>query len=51
MELGGLGISNLKELGWELRMRWLWFEKKTDPSRPWSALPIQVPIKLKLSSL
>jgi hypothetical protein len=25
-------------------MRWLWLEK-TDPSRPWSTLPIQIPIK------
>jgi hypothetical protein len=39
LELGGLKISSLKELGWALRMRWLWLEK-TDPSRPWSALPI-----------
>jgi hypothetical protein len=44
MELGGLGISSLKELGWALRMRWLWLAK-TDPNRPWSALPIQVPNK------
>jgi hypothetical protein len=41
LELGGLRISSLKKLGWALRMRWLWFEK-TDPSHPWSALPIQV---------
>jgi uncharacterized protein YegJ (DUF2314 family) len=25
-------------------MRWLWLEKM-DPSRPWSTLPIQIPIK------
>jgi hypothetical protein len=25
-------------------MRWLWLER-TDPSRPWSTLPIQIPIK------
>jgi hypothetical protein len=42
MELGGLGISSLKELGWALRMRWLWLQK-TKPNRPWSALPIQIP--------
>jgi hypothetical protein len=41
MELGGLGISCLKELGWALRTRWLWLAK-TDPTRPWLALPIQV---------
>jgi hypothetical protein len=43
-ELSGLGISSLKELAWALRMRWLWLAK-TDPTRPWSALPIQVPDK------
>jgi hypothetical protein len=32
-ELGGLGISSLKEVVWALRMRWLWLEK-TDPTRP-----------------
>jgi hypothetical protein len=26
-ELGGLGISDLKTLGWALRMRWLWLQK------------------------
>jgi hypothetical protein len=43
LELGGLEISSLKELP-TLRMIWLWLEK-TDSSRPWSALPIQVPDK------
>jgi hypothetical protein len=46
LELGGLGISSLKELGWALQMRWLWLQK-THPNRPWSALPIQVPDKVK----
>jgi hypothetical protein len=46
MELGGLGISSLKELGWTLRMRWLWLHK-TEPSRPWSALPIKIPGKIQ----
>jgi len=41
-ELGGLGISDLKTLGWALRMRWLWLQK-TEPNRPWAHLPIQVP--------
>jgi hypothetical protein len=44
MELGGLGISILKELGWALRMRWLWLAK-TDPTQPWSALPMKIPYK------
>jgi hypothetical protein len=44
MELGGLGISSLIELGWALRMRWLWLAK-TDPTRSWSALPMQIPHK------
>jgi hypothetical protein len=34
------------ELCWALRMRWLWL-KKTDPSRPWADLPIQVPSKAR----
>jgi hypothetical protein len=46
MKLGGLGISSLKELGWALRMRWLWLEK-IDPNRPWSALPICLPDKVR----
>jgi hypothetical protein len=27
IELGGLGITDLKSLGWALRMRWLWLQK------------------------
>jgi hypothetical protein len=42
LELGGLGISNLTTLGWALRVRWLWLQK-TQPQRPWSSLPIQMP--------
>jgi len=41
VELGGLGISNLQQLGWALRMRWLWLQK-TEPDKPWNFLPIQV---------
>jgi hypothetical protein len=41
LDLGGLGISSIKELSWALRMRWLWLQK-TDPNRPWSSLTIQV---------
>ena len=32
-ELGGLGIYNLQQLGWALRMRWLWLQK-TEPDKP-----------------
>jgi hypothetical protein len=46
MEHGRLGISSLKELGWALRMRWLWLHK-TESSRPWSALPIKIPEKIQ----
>ena len=38
-ELGGLGISDLKYLGWVLRMRWVWLQK-TEPHRPWANFPI-----------
>ena len=41
-ELGGLGISDMKFLGWALRMRWVWLQK-TEPHRPWANFPIQVP--------
>jgi hypothetical protein len=33
-ELGGLGISDLKTLGWSLHMRWVWLQK-TESHRPW----------------
>jgi hypothetical protein len=45
-ELGGLGISELKTLGWSLRMRWAWLQK-TEPHRPWAALPIQLPDQVR----
>jgi len=41
LELGGLGISDLKSLGWSLHMRWLWLQK-TEPHRPWTTLPFHV---------
>jgi hypothetical protein len=41
IKLGGLGIADLKSLGWALRMRWLWLQK-TEPDRPWADLPIHV---------
>lgn len=45
-ELGGLGLPNLKYLGWALRMRWLWL-RRTEPQRPWTQLDIQVPDQLR----
>lgn len=42
LEFGGLGVLNLELFGWALRVRWLWLQK-TDTSRPWAGLPIQVP--------
>jgi hypothetical protein len=38
VELGVLGISQLQQLGWALRMRWLWLQK-TEPDRPWVFFP------------
>jgi hypothetical protein len=42
LRIWGLGIHNLKLLGWDLRIRWMW-TNKTDPSRLWAGVPIQVP--------
>ena len=42
--MGGVGISSFPELCWALIMRWLWLEK-TNPTKPWIDLPIQVPKK------
>jgi hypothetical protein len=39
VEMGGLGICSLKELGWALRMRWLWLAK-VEPGKPWAGLPM-----------
>ena len=41
LELGGLGISDLKRLNCTLRARWPWL-RKTEPNKPWANLPIQV---------
>ncbi|WVZ62062.1 hypothetical protein U9M48_011850 [Paspalum notatum var. saurae] len=41
-QYGGLGIHDLERMGWALRLRWLWF-LKTDTSKPWIGLPIQIP--------
>jgi hypothetical protein len=45
-QLGGLGISNLKNLGWALRVIRLWLQN-TVPHRPWSSLTIQVPDQVR----
>ncbi|WVZ83087.1 hypothetical protein U9M48_030267 [Paspalum notatum var. saurae] len=43
---GGLGVHDLDRLGCALRIRWLWLQK-TDGSRPWAGLPVQVPLKAR----
>jgi hypothetical protein len=30
-------LSSLQQLGWALRMRWLW--QKTEPEKPWAFSP------------
>jgi hypothetical protein len=46
VDFGGLGIFSLKELGWALRMRWLWMAK-VEPGEPWAGLPMHFPSKVK----
>lgn len=41
LELGGLGISDLKRLSCALRARWPCL-RKTEPNKPWASLPLQV---------
>ncbi|WVZ63856.1 LOW QUALITY PROTEIN: hypothetical protein U9M48_013454 [Paspalum notatum var. saurae] len=43
---GGLGVHDLDRLGCALRIWWLWLQK-TDGSRPWAGLPVQVPLKAR----
>jgi len=38
--LGGLGISNLQNLGYALKLIWLWLHK-TEPNKAWAFFPIQ----------
>jgi len=38
---GGLGISDLKSLGWALWMHWVWVPT-TEPHRPWAKFPVHV---------
>jgi hypothetical protein len=45
-ELGGLGISDLKTLGWSLKMCWVWLQK-TEPDRPWADFNINIPEQIK----
>jgi hypothetical protein len=40
LELGGLGVMDLRLQGMSLQMRWLWLEK-TDPTRLWGRLTNQ----------
>ena len=38
--LGGLGISDLQNLGWVLKLKWLWLQK-IEPEKAWAFFPIQ----------
>lgn len=38
---GGLGVQNLKLVGYALQTRWLWL-RRFDPDRAWAALPMKV---------
>jgi hypothetical protein len=49
-ELGGLGISHLQNLGWALRMRWLWLQK-TESDRPWTFSLFKLTTRSELFSL
>jgi hypothetical protein len=40
-ELGGLGISSLRELNCALRIRCIWL-RKTEPDKPWVSFPFQL---------
>lgn len=40
-DLGGLGIEDIKRLGWALRVRWVWL-KKTQPDKPWASFDLQM---------
>jgi hypothetical protein len=41
LDLGALGILNLKYMSWALQICWLWFEK-VDANRSWQGLNIPV---------
>jgi hypothetical protein len=40
LQLGGLGVTDLKLMGRALRFCWLWL-KRVDRAKPWAALPLQ----------
>jgi len=50
LNLGGLGISNLQNLGWALKLRWLWLQK-TEPDKAWVFSPSKLILKSKPSLL
>ncbi|KAM0826833.1 hypothetical protein ACQ4PT_068603 [Festuca glaucescens] len=39
VELGGLGVLDIKRLSWALRARWPWLHR-VDPAKPWAMFPI-----------
>jgi hypothetical protein len=39
-ELGGVCISNIQNLYWALRVRWLWL-RKIESDKPWFSFPVQ----------
>jgi hypothetical protein len=45
-ELGGLGISDLKTLGWSLKMHWVWLQK-TESRRPWADFNVHIPEQIQ----
>ncbi|WVZ66365.1 hypothetical protein U9M48_015596 [Paspalum notatum var. saurae] len=46
LELGGLGIPDLKLLSTALQTRWLWLQR-TDEQRVWSGLPVKVAAEVR----
>jgi len=45
-ELGGLGIFDLKLVGWALRMKLVWLKKQSHIV--WASLPIHVPEQINI---
>ncbi|KAM0914795.1 hypothetical protein ACQ4PT_011274 [Festuca glaucescens] len=41
IEMGGLGVLDLKRMSWALRARWSWLQR-VDPGKPWAMFPIKV---------
>jgi hypothetical protein len=39
-DLGGLGLPDLRVLGFALRLRWEWL-RRTEPDSPWASLPVR----------